>query len=138
MVTPFASMSYVEGRDHRRGDRGVIPANDEEPLPNIAPFQTRVGVRYHEAAENPRWAIEFAARIVENQDRIASSLLERETPGFTTYNLRGYWQASEALWLTAGVENLTDKFYQEHLDLRTGRGVFQPGINFYFGFEWTY
>jgi outer membrane receptor protein involved in Fe transport len=42
------------------------------------------------------------------------------------------------LLLLAGIENLTDKYYHEHLDLRTGRGVFQPGINFYFGFELTY
>jgi hypothetical protein len=36
----------------------------------------------------------------------------------------------------AGVENFTDKQYLEHLDLRTG--VFQPGINYYFGSELTY
>jgi outer membrane receptor protein involved in Fe transport len=37
------------------------------------------------------------------------------------------------LTLVGGVENLTNKFYREHLDLRTGRGVFQPGITFYTG-----
>jgi outer membrane receptor protein involved in Fe transport len=40
--------------------------------------------------------------------------------------------------LTAGVENLGDRFYREHLDLRTGRGVFQPGVNFYVGMRVTY
>ena len=35
-------------------------------------------------------------------------------------------------------DNFTDKQYHEHLDLRTGHGVFQPGINFYFGVELTY
>lgn len=138
MVTPFANMSYVEGRDHRRGDRGVLPGSSEEPLPGIAPLQSRIGFRYHEAADNPRWAIEFAARIVDSQDRIASSLLEQSTPGFTTFELRGYLQASEGLRLTAGVENLGDVRFREHLDLRTGRGVYQPGINGYFGVEWTY
>jgi outer membrane receptor protein involved in Fe transport len=38
----------------------------------------------------------------------------------------------------AGVENFTDKQYHEHLDLRTGRGVFQPGVSFYFGIELNY
>ena len=83
-------------------------------------------------------AVEFSARIVDNQDRVASSLLEKETPGFTTYDLRGYWQATDRLLLIAGVENLTDKHYREHLDLRTGYGVYQPGRSFYFGTELQY
>jgi outer membrane receptor protein involved in Fe transport len=37
--------------------------------------------------------------------------------------------------MIAGVENLTDKQYQEHLDIRR---VFQPGISFYFGSEVRY
>ena len=40
--------------------------------------------------------------------------------------------------MIAGVENFTDKFYQEHLDYRTGRGVYRPGVNFYTSFERTY
>jgi hypothetical protein len=141
-LTPFASMSYVEGRDHTRGNRGIIAGASEEPLPSISPLQTRVGFRYHQPCENPRWAIEFSARIVDNQDRVASSLLEQPTGGFTTYDLRAFWKAVDSeqtgLLLVAGIENLTDKNYREHLDLRTGRGVFQPGINFYFGVELTY
>ncbi|MBI3462053.1 MAG: TonB-dependent receptor [Planctomycetes bacterium] len=137
-LTPFATVSYVEGRDHSRGDRGIIPGSSEEPLPGIAPLAGRLGLRLHEPAEKPRWGIELAARIVDNQDRVASSLLEEPTAGFTTYDLRGFWQATRGLLLVTGVENLTDKQYREHLDLRTGQGVFQPGVNFYFGFEWSY
>ena len=86
----------------------------------------------------PKWGTEFLARVVDNQDRVASSLLEQPTAGFTTYDIRGYWQAREGLLLVAGVLNVTDKFYREHLDLRTGRGVFQPGRSYYFGFELLY
>ena len=67
---------------------------------------------------------------MDDQDRVALSLFEKETPGFTTYDLRAYWQATDRMLLLAGVENLTDKQYREHLDLRTGRGVFQPGAEF--------
>jgi iron complex outermembrane recepter protein len=44
------------------------------------------------------------------------------------------------LLLVSGVENFTDKNYREHLDFRSanGRQVLQPGVNFYFGSEWTY
>jgi outer membrane receptor protein involved in Fe transport len=144
-LTPFAVLSYVEGRDHTRGSRGIppgLPGSDEEPLPGIAPLETRLGVRLHEAVadstERPRWGIELAARVVDNQDRVASSLLERESAGFTTWDIRSFWQVEKNLLLVAGVENFTDKHYREHLDLRTGTGVFQPGVNFYFGFEVNY
>jgi outer membrane receptor protein involved in Fe transport len=40
--------------------------------------------------------------------------------------------------LTAGVENLFNRFYREHLDLRTGVGVYEPGLNGYFGVEMRY
>ena len=110
----------------------------EEPLPGIAPLESRVGVRWHEPSQQPRWAVELSARIVDNQDRVASSLLERESAGFTTYDLRGYWHATDRLLLVAGFENFTDKQYREHLDLRTGQGVFQPGVNFYSGIELRY
>jgi outer membrane receptor protein involved in Fe transport len=137
-LTPFATMRYVEGRDHARDSRGVIAGSEDEPLPGIAPLSSRLGFRVHEVAERPAWSVEFSARVVDNQDRVATSLLELPTAGFTTYDLRGYWRASDALLLVSGVENLTDKDYREHLDLRTGQGVFQPGINFYFGVEYQF
>lgn len=142
-TAPFATFSYVEGRDHSRGDRGaLLPPDfnfsDEEPLPGIAPIESRVGVRFHDPCEKPRWVVELSARIVDNQDRVASSLLEQETPGFTTYDIRSYYRACDNVLLVAGVENFTDKQYREHLDLRTGTGVFQPGTSFYFGVEVTY
>lgn len=162
-LTPFATMSYVEGRDHtRNGDFATLEASpgqpservyglprgffsgvtgaDEEPLPSIVPLESRLGIRYHQAAEQPRWEIEFQARVVAAQDRVATSLLESPTAGFTTYDLRGRWRASDHLLLLAGVENLADKQYREHLDFRSpsGLSVFQPGISFYSGMELTY
>jgi outer membrane receptor protein involved in Fe transport len=148
-ITPFANLSYVEGRDHSRSGNsfsrfGPMPIprsadpTPEEPLPGIGPLESRTGLRIHEAGRMPRWGVELAARIVDNQDRVASSLLEQETAGFAIWDLRSYWRANDSLLLVTGIENFTDKDYREHLDLRTGNGVFQPGINFYFGVEVTY
>ena len=145
-VTLFTSMNYTEGRDHTRrapsrirgtGNRSDS-ATTKEPLPNIPPFEARFGTRIHSLEGEAPWAIELSARMVDNQDRFASSLFERGTPGFTVWDVRGYWQVQDNFSLTAGVENFTDKFYREHLDYRAGLGVFQPGINFYFGAETTY
>lgn len=144
-VTTFATLSYVEGRDHTRsGNRAFgIPGprsddpSDEEPLYAVSPLESRVGFRLQEPCEK-RYGVEFAARIVDNQDRVSSSLLETETAGFTTYDVRGFWRVCDNLMLVSGVENLTDKQYREHLDSRNFSQVFQPGVSFYFGAELSY
>lgn len=149
-LTPFATMSYVEGRDHTRDLRGTfvrqnirfgrLPGTFEpqEPLPGIPPYEGRVGVRIHERGKSPRWGVEFLSRMVASQERVATSLNERTTPGFTIFNVRSYWQVTQNLLLTGGVENLTDETYREHLDLRTFNNIYQPGVNFYLGAQLTY
>lgn len=138
-ATPFITLSYVEARDETRNDRvanGLGFTTAKEALPGIPPMDTRLGIRFHEPSRAPRWAVEFTARIVDTQDLVASSLGEQTTPHFTVFDLRSYWQCTESLTLTAGIENIDNRFYREHLDLRTGLGVFQPGRNVYMGMEW--
>ncbi len=141
----YASANYVQGTD-----RSI-----NAPLPQIAPLEGRAGVRFHQAGDNPRWGVDFGSRIVSHQPRNAflrpvggpGSLLsvEEETAGFTLFYLRGFWRASDRLYLVGGVENLLDKTYLEHLDLRlpdngsfTNTRVYSPGITPYAGFEWVY
>lgn len=148
--TAFGTMSFTEGRDHKRNGTNypfsfaTFTANersnavqDEEPLYAIFPLEARVGLRLTEPTTG-QYGLEFSARIVDNQDRIARTLLETETAGFTTYDLRGFIQATDSLLLVGGVENLTDKNYQEHFDPRNLANVFRPGINYYFGAELVY
>jgi len=162
-ITPFATLQYLDGRDRTRngeyatrqyeagspsvrvpglarGHYSGIPGADAEPLPGISPLESRLGVRVHQPSPLPKWAIELCARVVDNQDRVATSLLETPTAGFTVWDLRGYWRARQNLLLLAGVENFTDKNYREHLDFRSPSGisVYQPGVNFYVGSELTY
>ncbi|MEA1949891.1 MAG: hypothetical protein U9N87_00785, partial [Planctomycetota bacterium] len=81
-----------------------------------------------------------SARLVADQNRLATSLLETRTAGFCVFDLRGYWQATDRLLCIAGVENFTDLNYREHLDFRSENGieVLRSGINFYFGSELTF
>lgn len=162
-LTFFASASYVEGRDHTRNgsfattaavpgspstrveglSRGTfsgVVAGDDEPLPSILPLQSRVGLRLRDPEEDSRWVLELSARVVDNQDRVATSLLETPTPGFSVWDLRGSFRLADSVLATAGVENFTDKNYREHLDFRSENGIrmLQPGINFYLGAEVTY
>lgn len=142
VLTPFTTVNYVRGQDRTRGDRGNpllgLPDPDSEPLPNIAPLDLRMGVRLHEPGKQPRYGVDVIWRWVDAQRMVAGSLLEQQTTGFQTWDIRSYWQMNEKVLLTAGIENVFDKFYREHLDLRTGLGVFQPGRNAYVGLELRY
>src|SRR5262249_13605273 len=123
-LTPFATMAYVYGRDQTRDRRGanVIAPNPgslspEETLPGIPPLDTRLGLRFHEAAQKgqaPKWGLETTARIVADANDVAASLGEVGTPGFTVYDIRAFWQANKHLLLTTGVENVGNKNYREH------------------------
>jgi iron complex outermembrane receptor protein len=154
-LSPFATIKYVEGRDQ------VI----DQPLTQIPPLDSVVGIRLHEPSQARLWSVEFAARIVDNQDRLGTvrtgvfegrplgiETIEEETPGFTVWHLRSYYNYSQNLTFTAGIENLFDRNYQEHLDLRlrgpsgfterTGLDqitrTLAPGITPYFGIDWTF
>ncbi len=149
-LTAFGTMSYVEGRDQRRAAsnapiRNLFFGNQNrsgaaasaEPLPVIYPLQARLGLRLHDP-EFSLWGVELSARIVDNQDRVAATLLETATPGFTIFDLRGFWQVTDQWTWVAGVENIGDRTYREHFDPRVFSSVFQPGSNFYFGAERVY
>jgi outer membrane receptor protein involved in Fe transport len=157
-LTGFGTLTYVQGIDqthnvNRRApnlasSRATNPATgqfatDTEALPQIPPLESRVGLRFHDRSPQRKWQVEFSARMVASQNNVATSLGEIPTPGFTTFNIRSYWQASERVLLTAGVENLGNRWYREHLDPISGNiigvgALYRPGTNFYFGTQFTY
>ena len=160
-VTGFGTFSYVEGRDRTRNQtignaRALLgPATSRsgsllarEPLAVIPPLNARAGIRVQDPGPCSLWAVEFAATIVDNQDRFAQTLVERATPGFTLFDLHAYARLTDSLLLTIGGTNLFDRFYQTHLDPHltingaTGTPgnlpVYQPGASFYSGLEWTF
>jgi outer membrane receptor protein involved in Fe transport len=157
-LTPFASMYYTEGID-----RSI-----HEPLPSIPPMDSLFGIRLHDSERGRHWGLELAARVVNTQNLLGTirtggltelTTIEERTPGFTVYNVRGYWNARKNLSFIAGIENVFDKAYQEHLDLRllgpqasapgagdsfrdvTGQGptrVWSPGFTPYAGVNWIF
>ena len=143
-LSAFGKLGFVEGRDHTRekGARqlgGLLRSTqfgDNEPLPGISPMEAILGL--HLSGRDNLWGVDFNARVVSNQDRIATTLGEIETPGFTTYDVRSFWQLTNRLLLYAGVENISDKFYREHLDYRSGLGVTRRGVSGYFGIDFHF
>lgn len=146
LLTGFGRMNYVQGRDltRNRPSRLSFNANrsdesgpEREPLPGIAPLEARLGLLIQDPSPQKRWGVEYQARIVDDQDRIAATLEEIATSGFTIHDIRAYRRWDQLL-MTAGVENVGNRFYREHIDYRSGLGVYRPGVGFYTGLELTY
>jgi iron complex outermembrane receptor protein len=146
ITTLFASMQYVQGTDQ------VI----NQPLPQIYPLQGRLGIRWADPEPTNDWGLELGMRMVAAQNRIGflrdniggaptSTAVESRTPGFSTAYLRGYYNLSQQIHLVGGIDNMFDRTYIEHLDLRlqgppvTPGGVtaaLAPGFTAYLGLEW--
>jgi outer membrane receptor protein involved in Fe transport len=145
-MSTFGRMSYVDGRDQTL----------DAPLPAISPLDSSVGFRFHDVDKGKVWGIDLAARIVADQNRLGTirtitgeTVVEEPTPGFTTFYVHGYWNYTKNLRLIAGIDNLLDRNYQEHLDLRlsgpTGYStispttrVLAPGFSPFFGVNWVF
>jgi iron complex outermembrane recepter protein len=143
-ISPFAGMSYTEGRDQTL----------DAPLPAISPLESTVGFRYHDAEKGRRWSIDTGARMVATQNQLGTlrllggtTVVEERTPGFTTVYIRGYWNCNKNLRLIAGIDNVFNRNYQEHLDLRlSGPNTFplpetralRTGISPFFGLNWAF
>ncbi|MCA9140187.1 MAG: TonB-dependent receptor [Planctomycetales bacterium] len=143
----FGNLAYLDGRDREIN----------QPLAGINPLEGRLGLRLVDTGTQNRWGFEWGLRMVDNQNRLATLrevapatgvvTLETPTPGFTTSYLRGYIRPRDHVSITMGAENLFDRNYYEHLNLRIpadqqlGYGqtvVLSPGFTPYFGVEIDY
>lgn len=95
----------------------------DEPLAEIPPLETNLGVKYERAV----WWAEVRARIVAQQDRISPRFGETSTPGFQTYDLRLGAKPMEGLTIGASVLNLLNANYYEHLN-RAYRNMPENGV----------
>lgn len=100
---PISAM-YVVGRNR----------SDDRYLPEIPPLDLRTSVIVYGDEELPWWA-EFGARYVARQDKIDDTFPENETASFQVFHLRVGATIASVLKLEAGVENLFDEDYNEHL-----------------------
>lgn len=94
-------LSYV------RGERRDIDDN----LYRVAPPNLTLAATY----EKSNWATTFEVRGFATQDEVSLTNSEQETPGYAVFNLYGDWQVRDGIHLSAGVENLFDHTYRDHL-----------------------
>ena len=83
----------------------------DDSLYRIAPANLSLALDY---ARGP-WSAGIQAIAYAAQNKVSATHRERTTPGYATVNLRAAWQASPALQLAIGVDNLFDRRYSAHL-----------------------
>jgi iron complex outermembrane receptor protein len=97
---------------------------DERPLAQMPPLEARLGVDW---TRGP-WALGALWRVVAEQDRYAvgqGNVVGQDlgrTPGFGVFSFNGGWTSRRGVRVTAGVDNLFDRTYAEHLS-RSGAMV---------------
>jgi len=110
-----------------------------EPVIGIPPLEITSAARIYEPTG--RFWGEYAARAVMAQTRVAASRLETPTGPFTTHDIRFGADLPREFSLHAGVENLGDKFYSEHINSLnpfTRERIPELGRNFYVGLTKTW
>lgn len=124
----FSGVAYI------RGEVDTYPASaqvkDREPMNKVQPLQGILGGRWNDASRK-YWAEAFM-KAADRQDRLSpEDRLDTQrippdgTPGYTVFNIRGGWQASDNVAITVGIENIGDRDYRIH-----GSGTNEPGRNF--------
>ncbi len=92
---------------YNRGRRRDVADN----LYRIAPPRLTLALGWQEES----WSVTAETRLVARQTKVSATNDERPTDGYAIVNLRGELRLGSGLRLIAGVENLFDRRYAEHL-----------------------
>jgi iron complex outermembrane receptor protein len=95
------TVSYVRGERRDTGDN----------LYRIAPLTARTMLSYVQTT----WRIGVEAETVAAQSKVSTENNEQKTGGYAVFNLMGNYEATKALTLSAGINNIFDRDYQNHL-----------------------
>ena len=115
-----------------RYTRGQI--NSAAPLPLIPPLKNTVSISY----EKKRWSFQADNETAFRQNRINTGYGETRSPSYTLFNIKaGYHMMLKGSMVdfSAGITNLLDADYYEHLDWGH---IPRPGRSFNFFMKFTY
>ena len=116
----FGSGAYVRG----------MALETEANLPLIPPLNGRAGLRYTYSGLG---SVEFSVFGAATQDKIAEG--EKETPGYyrldAALNTKAFDLRFMKLQLFAGIDNITNNRYTNHLSTNRGDISVEPGRNFF-------
>lgn len=101
---------------------------DDTALPQMPPLEARFGLTYEEGdwSAGGLWrVVARQGRIAENQGNVVGYDFD-ESAGFAVFSLNGAYKLSKNFKVSAGVDNLFDKDYAEHLNLAGNAGFGYP------------
>lgn len=103
------SLAYARGTDRESG----------RPLPQMPPLEGRFSADWN----NGSWSAGMLLRVVDGQNRVArgyGNVVGQDigpSAGFATLALNGGYRFASGVQVSAGVDNLFDRAYSEHLNL---------------------
>lgn len=109
-----ASLAYAWGKN----------SSDDRPLAQTPPLEARFGLGY----ERSDWSAGALWRLVAAQNRVdqgKGNVVGKDfgkSGGFAVFSLNGAYRISASVKLSAGVDNLFDRDYGEHLNLAGNAG----------------
>ena len=143
MMGPTSSVANVDARIHG-GEAGVdyrpaqhwklgstlayawgVNRTQGTALPQMPPLETRLSLSY----DDTRWSFGALLRAATAQNRVAlgqGNVVGRDlgrSAGFAVFAVNGGYRFSDTLQITAGIDNVFDRNYSEHLN-RAGSADF--------------
>ena len=103
-----AALAYARGE-----------SDDGRALPQMPPLEARLAA----AGEHGNWSWGALLRLADSQGRVSTdrgNVVGRDlgaSPGFAVFSLNGGYRVGERLRVSAGIDNLFDRAYAEHLNL---------------------
>ncbi|KGI76908.1 TonB-dependent copper receptor [Oleiagrimonas soli] len=103
-----ATLAYAWGADR----------TEHRPLPQMPPLDLKLGLTY----DTGKWSVGGLWRGVVAQHRVAvgeGNIVGQDlgpTPGFAVFSLNGGVRLSDALTLSAGIDNVFNRTYAEHVN----------------------
>ena len=125
--------SWVEGKRRDLADN----------LYRMAPANGRIALTWEEA----RWSISAETLGTAAQNRVSATNSEARTAGYVLASLYGHWIVRDGLRVDAGVENLFDRLYVEHLagynriigsEVAPGARLPGPGRSAFIRLRWAF
>jgi len=119
---------YIITAGHVTGD--TLLKNDA--LPEIPPFETTISINY--SLLKGKLVPKVSYRLVAAQHHVSEAFYEPETPGFSLLNFMLAYKVSKNIDINAGVNNIFDVSYYEHLNRKiigSTEKFYEPGRMFF-------
>lgn len=91
--------------------RGERDDSSDDNLYRIAPLNATFRLSY----AGHGWNAEIESMVYAEQDKVSATNAEQTTDGYGVINLKTTWQATPGLQLAAGIDNVFDRHYENHL-----------------------